>query len=206
MEDVLRMGSPNQCEPSPAPARSRWRLIGALVLLLLMTAPMLVACSTDAKAAATQNKSMLDSALHSATAAGVPALRLAPIVAQEETLAASSTTATNSAYQAAADGYSKLYNQVVSLEKMTPSEAQAQASGDLSTLQSSLASDGSSGIADVVNASKLFAPTVPVAQQQLSAATTTKEYFTVDGYILTQLSAVTQLVPIYQHIQTLTTW
>ena len=204
MEDVLRMGSPTDCEPCPARARSPWRLIGALILLLLVTAPMLVACSTDAKAAASQNKTMLDSALHSATAKGIPALRLAPIIAQEETLAASTATDSNSAYQAAADGYSKLYNQVVNLEKMTPSEAQAQASGDLSTLESSLATAESSGVADVVNAARLFTPIVPVAQQQLSAAKTAKEYFTVDGYILTQLSAVTQLTPIYQQIQTLT--
>jgi hypothetical protein len=174
------------------------------MLLLLMTAPLLVACSTDAKATATQSKSKLDSALQSASAAGVPVLRLAPIIAQEETLAAATASGTNSSYQAAADGYSKLYNQVNTLEKMTPSQAQAQATGDLSTLQSSLATAQSSGIADVVNAGKLFAPSIPQAQQQLAAATTTKQYFTVDGYILTQLSAVTQLGPIYTNIQTLT--
>jgi hypothetical protein len=198
------MGSPNNCETCPARARSPLRLIGALILLLVVAAPMLVACSTDPKAAATQNKSMLDSALHSATTAGVPVLRLAPIIAQEETLAANTATGTTSAYQAAADGYSKLYNQVTALEKMTPSQAQAQASGDLSTLQSSLTTADGSSIADVANAGKLFAPTVPQAQQQLAAAKTTKEYFTVDGYILMQLSAVTQLGTIYQQIQTLT--
>src|SRR6516225_9341277 len=87
LEDVLRMGSPTDGEPCPARTRSLWRHIGVLLLLLLVTAPMLIACSTDAKATATQSKSKLDSALNSASAAGVPVLRLAPIIAQEETLA-----------------------------------------------------------------------------------------------------------------------
>ncbi len=45
---------------------------------------------------------------------------------------------------------------------------------------------------------------MPVAQQQLAAAKTTKEYFTVDEYILEQLAAITQMTPDYNQIQTLT--
>jgi L,D-transpeptidase-like protein len=187
-------------------AGSRLRFAGALLLLLSVLAPLLTACEPDAKSAASANKAKLDTELHTAsTVAGVPARRLDPIIAQENTLAANTLSGSNSSYQAAADGYTKLYNQVITLEKMTPSEAQAQASSDLSALQSALATTESSGVADVVAAAKLFDPSVPEAQQRLAAAKTAKDYFAADGYILDQSVAVTLILPDYQQIQTLTT-
>lgn len=181
------------------------RLAGALLLSLSLAAQLLSACGPDAKAAASANKAKLDTELHTASVkAGVPAQMLAPIIAQENTLATSTSSGSSSAYQSAADGYTKLYNQVVTLEKMSPSQAQAQASNDLSALQSALAAAKSAGIDDVTNEAKLFDPTVPQAQQQLAAATTTKEYFAADGYILDQSAAVTQILPDYQQIQALT--
>jgi hypothetical protein len=192
----------------PRTARTGWclRLVGALFLSLSMVVPLLTACGPDAKSAASTNKAKLDTELHTAsTAAGVPARRLAPIIAQENSLAAASVSSgSNDAYQAAAAGYAKLYDQVVALEKMTPSEARAQAASDLSTLQASLGAAESSSVADVSAAAKLFDPSVPLAQQRLGAAKTTKDYFAVDGYLLDQNAAVTQILPDYQLIQTLT--
>lgn len=191
--------------PRPSRAGSRTRLAGALFLLLSMAVPLLTGCAPDAKSAATANKTKLDTELHTASAsAGVPARRLAPIITQENALAANTLGGSNSAYQAAADGYSKLYDQVVALEKLTPGEAQAQASTDLSALQASLATVEGSNIADVTMAAKLFDPAVPLAQQRLAVAKTTKDYFAVDGYILDQNAAVTQILPDYQQIQQLT--
>jgi hypothetical protein len=169
-----------------------------------MVVPLLTACGPDAKSAASTNKAKLDAELHTATSvAGVPKRRLAPIIAQENTLASGTSSGTSSAYQAAADGYSKLYDQVVALEQVTPSQAQAFATSDLSTLQSSLAAAEGTGIAAVTAAAKLFDASVPAAQQQLAAAKTTKDYFAVDGYLLDQNAAVTQISPDYQQIQTL---
>ncbi|MGZ3600861.1 MAG: L,D-transpeptidase [Ktedonobacterales bacterium] len=174
--------------------------------MISVIATLLTACSPDERSAASQNKTKLDTEVHTATSgAGVPARRLAPIIAQENALAAGTSSGSSSAYKAAADGYVQLYNQVVALEKMTPSQAQAQASSDLSALQSSLGTTEHAGSADVTSAAKLFDPSVPLAQQRLAAAQTTKDYFAVDGYILDQLAAVTQILPIYQQIQTLTT-
>ena len=198
------MGSAFGHAPRPSYAGSRKRLVGSIIVLLSVVATLLTACAPDAKTAASQNKTKLDTELHTAsTGAGVPARRLAPIVARENALAASTASGSSSAYQAAADGYSGLYNQVIALETMTPSEAQAQASNDLGALQSSLATTERSSIADVSSAAKIFDPSVPVAQQRLTTAHTTKDYFAVDGYILDQLAAVTQILPVYQQIQTL---
>ncbi|HET9109763.1 MAG TPA: hypothetical protein VFN78_02950, partial [Ktedonobacterales bacterium] len=170
-----------------------------------MVAPLLTACAPDAQSAANANKTKLDTELHSAsTVVGVPARRLALISAQESALAASTSSGSSAAYQAAADGYAKLYTQVVALEKLTPSEAQAQAASDLSALQASLATTEGAGITDVTSAAKRFDPSVPLAQQRLAAAKTTKDYFTVDGYLLDQSAAVTQILPDYQQIQALT--
>jgi hypothetical protein len=184
---------------------SRLRLVAALLLLLCVVAVALAACGPDAKLTASNNKSKLDSELTKAgTVAGVPSRRLAPIISQEDSLAANTATGSNSAYQAAADGYAKLYSQVVALEKSTPSQAEAMASSDLSQLQAALATTEGSTISDVVTAAKEFDADVPLAQDWLTSAKTTKDYFTVDNYVLDQLAAVTQILPDYQDIQTLT--
>ncbi len=199
------MRTPMGRAPRPLQAGSHKRLVVALLLLLSVAAALLSGCTPNAKTAASQNKTELDTALHAAsTKAGVPALRLAPIIAQEDTLAASTSSGSSSAYQAAADGYVKLYNQVVALENLTSSGAKALASSDLSSLQSSLATTGSSDISDVSSKAKLFNPFVPVAQQQFAAATTAKEYFAVDSYVLDQMAGVKAILPDYQQIQTLT--
>ena len=188
----------------PARAGSRTRLVGSLLLGLAIVIPLLSGCSGNAKSTATKNKAKLDAELHTASVtAGVPARRLAPIIAQENVLDANTASGANSAYQAAANGYDSLYKQVVTLVKMTPSQAQAQAASDLSALQSTLSATEGAGIADVTAAAKRFDATVPQAQQRLAAAKTTQDYFAVDGYILDQSAAVTQMVPDYQQIQTL---
>ncbi|HKV82953.1 MAG TPA: L,D-transpeptidase [Ktedonobacterales bacterium] len=175
------------------------------MLLLGVVVPLLNGCRPDAKSAAAKNKAKLDTALHAAsTSSGVPARRLAPIIARENTLDAATASGANSAYTAAANGYTTLYNQVVALEKMTPSEAQAQAASDLSALQSALATTEGAGIANATTAAKLFDNSVPAAQQRLAAAKTTQDYFAVDGYLLDQTAAVTQILPDYQQIQALT--
>ena len=180
------------------------RLAGALLLLFAALVAMLTACAPSARDAANTSLSKLNSALQSASKQGVPARRLGTIISQEDNFEASTATGSNSAYQAAANGYSKLYNQVVALEKLTPTQANALATDDLLSLQTTLATTENSRIANVATAAKQFAPTVPVAQQQLAAAKTTKEYFTVDEFILEQLAAVTQMTPDYNQIQTLT--
>ncbi len=175
------------------------------MLLLGVVVPLLNGCGPDAKSAAAKNKAKLDTALHAASGtAGVPARRLAPIIAQENSLNAATASGSNSVYQAAANGYTTLYNQVVALEKLTPSEAQAQAASDLSALQSALATTEGAGVADVTAAAKLFDGSVTTARQRLAAAKTTQDYFAVDGYLLEQSAAVTQMLPDYQQIQALT--
>ncbi len=205
LEDVLRMGSVMGEAPCPSRAGSRKHLASALLLMVSLAAMLLSGCAPGAQSVATQNKSKLDSALRTATSAGVPSGRLAPIIADESTLAAGTSSGTDSSYQAAATGYAKLYNQVVALEKLTPTQAHDLAASDLSQLQSSLATAEHSGIADVVSASKIFEPSVPLAQTWVASAHTTKDYFAVDSFLLNQLDAVTQLMPDYQQIQTLTT-
>lgn len=183
---------------------SRTRLVGSLLLGLAIVIPLLSGCAGSAKSQATKNKAKLDAELHTASVtAGVPARRLAPLIAQENALDANTASGSNSAYQAAANGYDSLYKQVVTLEKMTPSQAQMQASSDLTALQSALTATEGAGIADVTTAAKRFDATVPQAQQRLAAAKTSQDYFAVDGYILDQSAAVTLMLPDYQQIQAL---
>ncbi len=205
MQDSSRMGFAGGRMSGPPRTGSPIRLAGALLLALTLFVPLLSACAPDAASTAQTNKTKLDTELSAATRAGVPARRLEPIIAQEDTLAASASGGSTGAYQTAAAGYTTLYNQVVALTKLTPGQAQAQTTSDLSALQSSLATAKGAGYADVTTAAQQFDPSVAVAQQQLTAASTTKAYFAADGYILDQLAAVNLILPDYQQIQALTT-
>src|SRR5262249_3866220 len=99
MEDGVRMGYAMERALRSVRAGSRRRLIGALFLLLMMASALLAACTPDAKSLADTNKAKLDTELHSAsTVAGVPALRLAPIVSQENALAAATSSGSGSSY------------------------------------------------------------------------------------------------------------
>jgi hypothetical protein len=198
------MGSALGHAPRSSRIGSRMRLVGALFLMLSLVAPLLTACAPDAKSVARTNKAKLDAELHTAsTVAGVPARRLSPIVEQENALAANTSSGSSATYQAAADGYAKLYQQLVALESLTPSQAQALAASDLDTLQVALTAAEHAGIADVTAAAARFDFAVPAAKLRLTSAKTTKDYFGVDSYILDQNAAVTQLLPDYQQIQAL---
>ncbi len=203
MMDGLRTDSASRHARRSLGADSRQRLVGTLLLLLALVAPLLAACAPDAQSAASANKAKLDTELRTATAAGVPPQRLALIAQQESALAARTAGGSSSAYQAAADGYTTLYDQVVALEKLTPDEALTQTLSDLRALQASLATTEGTGIADVTSAAKLFEPAVSTAQQRIARAGTTKDYFAVDSDILEQNTAVTQILPDYQQIQAL---
>ena len=183
--------------------RARVRLTGTFLLGLTLLVPLLSACAPDAASTASANKAKLDTELSAATKAGVPQRRLDKIMAQEDALAANATGGSSSAYQAAATGYTSLDSQVVALEKSTPDQAQALAASDMSALQSALATAKSAGVADVATAAQQFDATVPEAQQRLDAATTVKQYFAADSYILDQLAAATLILPDYQQIQSL---
>lgn len=205
MQDSLRMGYVGGGASGPPRAGSPIRLAGALLLALALFTPLLSACAPDAATTAQTNKTKLDNELTAATKAGVPARRLEPIIAQEDALAASTSGGSTGAYQTAATGYTTLYNQVVALTKQTPDQAQAQTTSDLGALKAALATAEGAGYADVTTAAQQFDPSVPVATQQLAAATTTRQYFAADGYILDQLAAVNLILPDYQQIQALTT-
>jgi hypothetical protein len=181
-------------------ARGVRRRALALGLLIVVLGATLVGCGPDAHAAAQQNKTRLDNELHTArTTAGVPDGLLQPIETQEKALDAGTKGGSDNAYQLAADGYAKLYKQVVALENMTPNQARAQASGDLQTFTAALQQVQTAGFSEA----KPFAQQLPQAQQRLDAAKTTKDYFAADDFILQQTTAVQQIIPVYHQMQAL---
>src|SRR5215469_459800 len=103
LEHELRMGPlmGRASHSAVSYSGSRLRLVAALLLLLSVLAVLLAGCGPDAKLAASSNKSKLDAELTRArTVAWVPDGRLAPIVAQENALAANTSSGQDSAYQA----------------------------------------------------------------------------------------------------------
>lgn len=176
-----------------------WSRALLLGLLIAVMSPALAGCSPDARTQAQTNKTRLDKEFNSARAAGVPDGLLQPIQAQEVSLASSASSGTDKAYAAAANGYTKLYQQVVDLERMTPDQARAQTTKDLQTFTAALKQVQAQNLVEA----QPFEPRLQQAQQQLAAATTTKDYFAADDYILRQSAAAQQIIPTYQQLQAL---
>ena len=179
------------------------RFSGRLGLFILAAMILLSGCSQSASndlAAANMNKVKLDSELHTAQVSyGIPTPLLQPIEQQESALAAAVADGSDKTGQSAANGYVKLYQQVVSMEKLTPAQIQQKATLDLQAFTQALQKVQAQSFVEA----NTFQTHLQLAQQQLAAATTAKEYFAVDGYIVDQTNGVSQIIPIYQQMQKL---
>ncbi|HEY2596237.1 MAG TPA: L,D-transpeptidase [Chloroflexota bacterium] len=181
-------------------ASGKTRLVMALLLALAVGATLLSGCAPSVQAAVGQNKAKLDAEIHNAElTVGVPATLLTSIASQEDTLAAGVADGTDASGQAAATGYARLYDQVVALEQLTPSQIRERATLDLQALALALQQVAGQGFTEVPT----FQANYQQAQQQLGAAQSTKELFAADGYVLDQAGAVSQIIPVYHEMQAL---
>jgi hypothetical protein len=176
------------------------RPFSTLGLIVILAGVLLSACAPSAHDVAQQNKTRLDRELQKArTSAFAPDSLLLPIQTQENRLAASTASGSDASYQSAASGYTRLYNNVLAIEKMTPTQAQAQTSTELQQLGDAIASIQKQGFVEAAQ----YAGRLQQARQQFTAATTTKEYFQVDRFVEAQLAAVNDIYPVYQQMQAL---
>lgn len=193
MIDVLNPGEPGK--------RPHWvrRIIVVLAVGAVLASILPVSCALDARAAQSA-KQRLDHELQVTRASlNVPEAMLMPIVAREQALAAATTSNSSQSYQDATAGYDKLYNQVATIEQMTPQQIRTLTQKDLQQLSTSLQQVESQGFAEAAR----FRQGFQQAQQQLTTAATPKELFTVDGFVLAQTSAVQQIEPVYHQYQKL---
>lgn len=174
-----------------------------LSLALLLLSALLSACAQDTSATADrahQAQARLDQEMQAARAhLHVPDGLLQPIVDQERTLTAGTKSGTEKAFQDAATGYSKLYDQVVAIEHMTPLQASDQAQADLRRFTASLQHVQDQGFVEAAQ----YQPGLQKAKQQLAAATTITDYFTADGFIQAQTAAVEKIEPVFKQLQAL---
>ena len=176
------------------------RCVSTLSVAILALSVLLSACAPDAGQTAQANKAKLDRELTTARAnPGVPESLLAPIVTQEQALAAAAASGSDASNQSAASGYTRLYQQVVALAQMPPDKAKAQANADLQQLQTAIQTVEKQGFVEAAP----YHQRMDQAQQQLNAAQATKEYFKVANYVEAQIAAVTQIAPVYQQMQDL---
>jgi hypothetical protein len=179
------------------------RFSGKLGLVILAAMILLSGCSQSATndlAAASMNKSKLDHELHTAQVSyGIPSPLLQPIEQQESVLAAAVADGSDKSGASAANGYAKLDKQVVAMEKLTPTQIQQKATADLQMFTQALQKVQAQGFVEA----NTFQKNLQEAQQQLSAATTAKDFFAVDGYIVDQTNAVSQIIPLYHQMQQL---
>jgi hypothetical protein len=185
---------------APLPAT---RFGGTMSLAIIVAAMLLSSCAgttVDARAAASRNKARLDRELHTAqVSVGIPAILLQPIEQRENTLVVGMASGSQTSAQSAATGYTDLYQQVVAMEKLSPDQIHQRATHDLQAFSQALQPVANQGFSEA----NTFQAHYQQAQQQLNAATTAKEYFAADGYIVDQTSAVSQIIPVYHQMQTL---
>lgn len=178
------------------------RTLSALGLVIIMVSVLLSACAPSAHDAAQQNKAKLDREIQTArTTYLVPDSRLLPIQTEESRLAAGTTSGSDASYQSAAAGYTRLYNQVLADEKMAPAQAKALTSTDLQQLDNAIQSVQKQGFVEITQ----YVPRLHQAQQQFTAASTTKAYFQVARFVEAQLTAVNDINPVYQQLEALDT-
>lgn len=203
MEQVSGGGRTRFCpgrSRAAAHGRRMVQLFSLLGLLALGVTMLLTACDPSAHDAAQANKVKLDhEILIAQTTYLVPDALLKPIQTQEARLAAGTTSGADASFQSASAGYTRLYNAVVALEKMTPAQAREQTATDLQQLADAITSVQKQGFVEVSH----YTPALQQAQQQFAAATTTKEYFKVDRFVGAQLAAVNDINPVYQQLQAL---
>ena len=181
-------------------APRRFRYLSALSLAVLALSILMTACAPDASQTAQTSKAKLDKELTTARSnPGVPESLLAPLVAQEQTLAAGTSKGTDASYQNATAGYNRLYNQVVALEHMSPDKAKALTTTDLQQLQTAIQAIDKQGFVEATD----YRKRMDTAQQQLTTAQTAKDYFKVASYVEGQIAAVSQIKPVYQQMQEL---
>jgi hypothetical protein len=171
-------------------------VLGAALLLLTM---LLSACAPNPQETARQNKTRLDNEIATAQKVHyVPALLLAPIQKQEQSLAASAHGSDN-AYTAAAAGYTRLYNQVIALEHASPQQAQAAVQSDLQAFNAALQAVQKLGYIEAGQ----YGQNMQQAQQQYAGASTTPQLFKYAQYIEAQTNALNAIDPTYQQLKAL---
>lgn len=166
---------------------------------LFVASAILSACASGAASSARKAQAKLDAELQSArTTFHVPDGLLQPIIAQEQSAAASAASGSDKALHSASTTYAHLYSQVVALEHMAPDQARVQAQSDVQQLTSALQKVQNDGYKEAAQ----YQPRLQQAQKRFGSATTTNDYFAVSSYTEAQTNAVQQIEPVYKQLQT----
>ncbi|HEX8033268.1 MAG TPA: hypothetical protein VF510_05450, partial [Ktedonobacterales bacterium] len=185
-------------EPGKRP-RWIWRLAIVLGIGAILASIFPVSCALDARAAQSAQQRLDHELQVTRTSLNVPDTMLQPIVTREHTLAAATTSNSAKAYQDATSGYNQLYNQVVAIEHLTPQQVHALVQKDMQQLTTSLQQVEKQDFTEAAR----YRKNLQQAQQQLNTATTPKDLFTLDGFVLAQTAAVQQIEPVYHQYQLL---
>lgn len=158
-----------------------------LVVVLALTADGAYGLFTHINQAnALSAKLQLDHALDDATArAHAPQGLIQPIRTQEQQVAAA-TDGSLAGWQNATKEYMRLREQVVRIVSMSPADAKALTQNDLTQLETSVATLASSKAAEAVG----YQNRLQQAQTAFRSAKTTRDFFTLDGFVQDQVAAV----------------
>jgi L,D-transpeptidase-like protein len=170
--------------------------VGLLVLLVMLGEGTYGLFTAINRATALNAKARLDQALGAATTRlNAPAGLLQPIRAQEQQVAATtSRDGSLASWQQATQRYTQLAAQVHAITTMTPADARAMTQRDLSQLQTAVAMLAQTAASDKAGVTG-YQNRYQQAQQSFQAATTTQEYFTLDGFVQDQVTAVSAYKP-----------
>ncbi len=161
---------------------------------------ILTACAPTAQDNAQPSRSRLDAELQRAvTIMNMPDSLINPIKMQESKISVGSSSSASAGAQSASSEYDHLYQQVLSLEQMTPAQAQTLVAKDLTLYETAVQAVNSQGFIEAAQ----YETTAQQAQQQFASASTTHDLFTYARILEAQTVALNDLMPVYQQLQAL---
>jgi len=174
----------------------------ALCLLLVLSMLLLSACNGNPQfqQQANQDKHTLDSSITAAQKIGVPANVLQPIIQQEQQLAGTHSPLgifgdqpVDNYYTNLATRYTQLNTQVTGLETQITQQLDYQASQDLQTLSTALASRQGQNVGSITT----FANQLTTDQQNLAKAQYPKDYLQISASAQNSTQALHLMGPAY---------
>jgi hypothetical protein len=175
------------------PHGTRSIFYAALLLLALVAS----ACGADpSMAQAQRNRGQLDAELHHAQQMGIPRSMLQPVMTAERKTAAGAG-GWGYSYQRAAASYSRLYGQLMQVERQSGSVLMQEATQNLGVFSALLNARKQDGFIEAGG----YQQRLDTAEQQLSAAKTPEDIAQVLSLARAQTQALQAMVPTYDQLK-----
>lgn len=174
-------------------------VIAVVVVLVILGEGSLGLLTNMSRSNAMSARAELDKALVNAVTTVNPPVSLLKPIRDQEAKVTASNDGSLGGWQNATQEYNKLRDQAIAITKTTPRQARDAAQNDLTTLQTSVATLVQAKYIEAAG----FQKRLDQAQASFNSATTTRDYFTVEGVVQDQIAATAAYKPTRDRLEQL---